>query len=110
MDQKKFPFIRLSGTPSEIGLQHGKLLKNRIIKTIDYYRRVFKFDQSKVLEQAAHFREQIAELSQDYMREIEGIAKGATVNPLWIYALNARTEILRNANIFMSECTALYFS
>lgn len=106
MDEK-LPLIELQGTPREIGLQHGRILKDRIQRTITYYHGIFKKPEEKIFDEAKRFKKVISEFSRAYSDEIEGIAEGAAVDPLWIYALNARSEILTQ---FVSECTAMYFS
>ncbi len=61
---------------------------------------------------AARFREAIGDLEPDALREIDGIAEGAGVDPLDVVALNARTEILAKADPFgerpfVSECSTV---
>lgn len=104
---EKFPYIALSGTPREIGLDHGRLLKDRIFKMIEFYQSVFERTEDEIFEVAKVFRRLIIDFNIDYATEIDAIAEGAEVDPLWIYALNARTEIL---TMFINECTAFYFS
>lgn len=105
--EEKLPRIELHGTPREIGLQHGSLLKDRIKKTITYYHGIFNKPEEEIFDAAMRFKQVISEFNKDYSEEIEGIAEGAGVNSLWIYALNARSEILTQ---FVTECTAVYFS
>ncbi|MBI4152603.1 peptidase C45 [Candidatus Woesearchaeota archaeon] len=101
-----FPLIELSGTPPEIGFAHGKLLQERIKKTIAFYKTIFKKEDKLILQQAAHFQKIITQTFPQYAEEIEAIAAGAELDPLWIYALNARTEIL---SFGTQECTVAYF-
>lgn len=101
-----FPLIELSGSPREIGLAHGKQLKERIKKTLAFYKTIFKKEDKLILEQAAHFQKIITKTFPQYAEEIEAIAQGAELDPLWIYALNARTEIL---SFGTQECTVAYF-
>ncbi|MBS3168969.1 peptidase C45 [Candidatus Woesearchaeota archaeon] len=101
-----FPLIELSGTPQEIGFAHGKLLKGRIKKTLAFYKTIFKKEDKIILQQAAHFQKVIIKTFPQYAEEIEAIAEGAELDPLWIYALNARTEIL---SFGTQECTVAYF-
>ena len=35
--KEKFPVVDVTGSPEEIGTQHGKLLKNRINRVIEFY-------------------------------------------------------------------------
>ena len=101
------PLIELSGTPKEIGLQHGKQLKNRIHKTITFYKKAFELPEEEILEKAKHFKDIIMKATPHLAEEIEAIAQGSGTNPLWIYALNSRTEILSHQ---VQECTTVYFS
>ncbi|UCG01948.1 MAG: hypothetical protein JSW11_20405 [Candidatus Heimdallarchaeota archaeon] len=103
---KKFPLIVLKGDPSKIGFEHGKILKERIGKTISWYKSIIPRKESEVLSLAAHFKSKISRFDPNYCNEIEALAEGAEVDPLWIYALNSRSEIM---NTFTNECTAVYF-
>jgi isopenicillin-N N-acyltransferase-like protein len=105
MIDKRFPLIEISGDARSRGLQHGHLLKDRIHQSLKFYRRVFGQTEPEIFRQASHFKEVIRDFSEEYAREIEAIAEAAEIDPLWIYALNARSEIL---TMFVSECTAMY--
>lgn len=102
----KFPIYDFEGTSYEIGFQHGSKLKDKIDQTIDFYRNVFRQPEDTILNAANHFRSIIKKQFPAYAVEIEAISEAAEVELLWIYALNARTEILTT---FIQECTALYF-
>jgi isopenicillin-N N-acyltransferase-like protein len=114
---EKFPVVDLTGSPEERGTQHGKLLKNRINQVIDYYTDVTKkldeegreSNKKYILNSARKFKKIIHEHNSDYSIEIEAIAEAADVDPLWIYAINSRSEILSNMENGSTECTALYF-
>ncbi|MFV2014104.1 MAG: C45 family autoproteolytic acyltransferase/hydrolase, partial [Candidatus Heimdallarchaeota archaeon] len=114
---EKFPVIELSGTPAEIGFQHGSKLKKRIEQTIEFYTDVTKTltlekrmeNEKIILDYANYFRDVIRDQNPQFAIEIEEIAKGAKVDPLWIYAINARSEIMSNMEKGVTECTALYF-
>ena len=106
----RFPIHCFSGTPKEIGFQHGSELKEKIHKTIDFYRRVFGLDEGVIFEKAEHFKDLITKFNSDYADEIEAIALGAEVDPLWIYAINSRTEIMScSKDIEENECTSAFF-
>jgi isopenicillin-N N-acyltransferase-like protein len=117
LDGEKFPIVELSGTYAEIGFQHGFKLRDRIKKAIKFYSDVTKTlnDREReenikvILEYAKHFREIIKEQNPNFAIEIEEIAKGAEVDPLWIYVINSRSEIMSNMEKGSTECTALYF-
>ena len=102
----KFPVIDLKGSPEEIGYQHGTKLRSRIEQNISFYESIFNLETSKVRRLADHYKNEIINFHPKYSTEIEAIAQGADVEPFWIYALNARTEII---NRLVDECTAVYF-
>ncbi len=103
---EKFPLIELEGDHRTIGFNHGKILTERILQTIDFYKKIFKGDEKTIFKAAKYYKSKISEFNNAYCEEIEAIAEGAEVNPLWIYALNSRTEIL---TMVLNECTAAYF-
>jgi isopenicillin-N N-acyltransferase-like protein len=101
-----FPKISIRGSPDEIGFVHGRQLSKRIRATIRFYTGMFRKAQDQIFEAASYYQARIEEFDGDYATEIEALARGAEVNPLWIYALNARTEILA---MDAGECTAVFF-
>jgi isopenicillin-N N-acyltransferase-like protein len=103
---KKLPLINVSGTNEEIGKQVGTLLKARILKTIDFYKTIFKRSQEEVFNYAEMFKREIHSFNDDYIIEIEAMSKACDIDPLWIFALNSRSEIL---NKFSNECTTSFF-
>lgn len=106
----EFTQISISGTAYERGIQHGEQLKQSIGKTIEFYRSIFEISEMDILQHAAYFQQLIRAFNAEYIDEINGIAEGADIDPLWIVALNARTEILSHKNAYTSnECTAVYF-
>lgn len=92
-----FPYIEVEGAPYERGTQYGEQARNRINKSIEIYFPAFKqrgLDWPKIKTLAQKFAKAIEEYDASFMREIEGIAKGAGLEPEHIVALNARTELL----------------
>lgn len=106
----QFPLITITGEPFERGKQHGRQLRAEIAKTIEFYRSIFILPEAEILQQAEYFQQIIAQFDHHYSKEIEGIAEGADVNPLWIVALNARTEILSRNGGASHECTSAFFA
>jgi len=103
--------ITLSGSPEEIGFQHGKSLAAQIHRNIEFYKPVFLNnlgDEARILKAAERLKEQIKGYNPDYITEIDHIALGAEVSePLWLYALNSRTELTLTKR--SKECTAIVF-
>lgn len=104
-DKQNFATVRLEGSYEEIGFQHGRILKQRIQRVIDFYGSVFNQKEEEVFKKSVYYKKKISDFNSDYCVEIEALAKGAEVHPNWIYALNSRTEIL---SLDANECTAIY--
>ncbi len=105
MDQY-FPVIKIQGTAEERGYQHGTLLKERVHKTLEFYRKQFLQPEDQILRIANQFRDSTKAFSEELYAEIEALARAAEIPPEWIYALNGRTELL---NLNPMECTSLFF-
>ncbi|SKA05999.1 isopenicillin-N N-acyltransferase like protein [Marinactinospora thermotolerans DSM 45154] len=109
-----YPHIRVSGGPAERGLQYGRLAAGRIAETIAMYRGIFAYyaglDWPRAQEVALRFEPAIAAVSEDYLREMRGIAEGAGVDYADILAVNVRTEImfsgLARRIVPVAECSA----
>ena len=102
------PLITLSGGPSERGEQHGSALKDRIHRMTEVYGTFFARSESDIFDIARHFKTVITDFNPDYGTEIEAVASAADVDPLWIYALNARSEFL--SFVPATECTVMHFA
>ena len=107
----RFQRITLSGSPEEIGLQHGRLLSEQIHRNIEFYKPIFLAnlgDEAQVFQSSERIKEHIKAFNPDYVTEIDHLALGADVSePLWLYALNARTELALTKQ--SDECTAMVF-
>ena len=97
--------IKLGGEPEEIGRGHGAALKEQIHKSIEIYGFLFGREERAVEETALRFRDSIKDFSPSLVREIDAMAAAADAPLFWLYALNARSEILA---YHAPECTALY--
>lgn len=92
-----FPIFSLSGTPYEIGLQHGQLCRKQIDYSIESYQRMFRenvnlsWDEAKQLSR--HFIDIIRAYNADYLEEMRGVAEGAGLEFEDILALNCRSEL-----------------
>src|SRR5262249_55541937 len=92
------PVLRLSGTPYEMGVTHGKVLQDRIAHNVNLYydrfQREIHLDKTAVHEVAARFTELAKKASPDYFAGLQGVAEGSGFDLLDIAAINARYEIL----------------
>ncbi|KAI1397302.1 AAT-domain-containing protein [Hypoxylon fuscum] len=112
--------IRCSGTPHEIGVTHGRLAREKIEGSINFYSQ-FLFESTKlgwqeILQEASAYVEPLKKIAPRYLAEINGIAEGAGFSFLDILALNVRSEInfglftdmSRDGDEFPSDgCTSL---
>lgn len=101
-----FPVIKISGSARERGRQHGSLLKERIRRTVAFYKKQFFLPEADILSIARQFCDNTRAFREDLHIEIEALSRAAEVDPLWIYAVNGRTELL---NLNPMECTSLAF-
>lgn len=92
-----FPFIEVSGTPRNAGLQYGRKAASRIHRSIDIYRRLFAekgvaWEQAR--EAAPRFTTRIEQACPRIAEEMRAIAQGADVPFEDIVIINARTDLL----------------
>jgi isopenicillin-N N-acyltransferase-like protein len=104
--EQYFPVIKIRGTAEERGKQHGTILKDRIHRTVEFYQQQFQLSEHEILGIADQFRKSTEAFREDISIEIDALARAAAIDPLWIYALNGRTELL---NLNPMECTTLVF-
>ena len=96
----QFPFVSVSGTPHERGLQYGRLAADRVrLSTSMYGKTLFDlgYDERARNELIAYFARQIGEFAPHYLDEMRGIAEGAGVTFDEIVMVNARTEVVAKA-------------
>ncbi|KAL2838042.1 acyl-coenzyme A:6-aminopenicillanic acid acyl-transferase-domain-containing protein [Aspergillus pseudoustus] len=101
--------VKCSGSPREIGKQHGGAASAQIARCIEFYTGMFQKTSSlawkDVLALAERFVDRIKTVWPEYFEEMEGIAEGSGHSILDIVALNVRTEIAFGC--FSDGCTAL---
>ena len=110
-----FPMVVIEGPARNRGIAYGSACRDRIQKTIDFYRFIFrvegKLDWGQALKAAAGFEAPISDFDMDMMEEIRGIAHGADVSVNEILAVNARSELLfllKSGSVLEKPCcTAL---
>jgi len=99
--QKELVF---SGSPFEIGSQHGEALRDEIRAVFDIYLDIWGIPKERISQRVEGFKDAIAKYFPNFVEEIKGIAAGAAFNEDFVYAINARTELLTNHYM---ECTAI---
>lgn len=96
--------IILSGSPTEIGRQHGTVLRELIHSTFGMYLGLWKIPVEHISQNVGGFRRAIQDYFPHLGEEIKGIAEGSGLPEDFIYAINARTELFRDVSLL--ECTA----
>ena len=94
----ELPFLRLEGSPYDVGLAHGVEAREFIGENVLLYLRRFaqegKIDRPEIRRRADGYRRVIEEQNPAYAEEVRGIAEGARQDVLDIVAVNVRYEIL----------------
>lgn len=92
------PRIVTHGSPYERGAQYGRAARERVLKSIAFYRDVFQhrvgLDWNSAVSLAKTYEPSIVAFAPDCLEEMRGIAGGAGVAPGEILALNARSELM----------------
>lgn len=94
----------VSGSYREIGLAHGESLREEIRSALEFYKQLFAKNEEQNRQQAESFAHIIRRYASHLATEIEGIADGAGLEPFWVYALNARSEMM---SLDIPECTVM---
>jgi len=107
-----FPYVILSGSPRECGVQYGKASKRQIRANVDYYLglwgRICGMTKKEALGKAASTADPIRRYDAGIYEEIEGIAEGSGCRLDEILALNTRYELLfSQVRVAPDGCTAL---
>src|ERR1700722_12197571 len=77
-----FPFIEVSGSPRNVGLQYGRKAAARIHRSIEIYRRLFAakgIDWTLARASAAAFAGRIEQVYPQIAEEMRALAEGADV-------------------------------
>lgn len=96
----QYPFISVSGTPYERGVQYGQQAAGRVRASIALYGQTLVnlgYSDHARQQLIDFFVRQIGDYAPHYIDEMKGIAKGAGVELADIVMINARTEVLAKA-------------
>ncbi|TCD61623.1 hypothetical protein EIP91_008147 [Steccherinum ochraceum] len=105
------PVVELSGTHYEIGVSHGRQLRDQIRKQLDIYKKMFLsvsgMEWPEVRDVAKAYHNTIHKKAYYLLDEMRGIADGMGdgTTVMDIVALNARSEIA--LGMWQDGCTAL---
>lgn len=104
----EFPLLDVKGTSRRRGEQIGSAFADRIARTVLIYQSYFARPDSEIFAVADRYRAGIAAFDGRLCDEIDGMAAGADMDPRWLYALNARSELL--SALSAAECTAVHYT
>lgn len=102
------PVVRVSGDARSRGLQHGEALRDTIVTCRSIYDATFKLTDDEVARRSAHFESVTRTWHPELSEEIDAIAEGSGQPAHWIWALNARSEIMSYVGAQESECTSVW--
>ena len=108
-ESTKVLFVKLTGNAQERGYVYGSSCKEKILKNISYYKELIKLPEPILNQQAFRFGNMVELYNPDLKTEMDAIAKGAGVEPVDIYILNSRTELLALSGVVYSECSTFFF-
>lgn len=104
----RMPVVAVTGDATSRGRQHGETLRAGIAECIAIYDATFKLTADEVERRAAHFERVTRAWHRDLATEIDAIADAAGQPRYWIWALNARSEIMSYTGAQESECTSVW--
>jgi isopenicillin-N N-acyltransferase-like protein len=101
--------VAATGTPHQIGHQHGLAARTHIARALVFYAKIFQekaaMDWKTVRSFALKYQPYLEKNCLEYVEEMQGVAEGAGVGYEDILAMNVRTEIAFGN--FSDGCTAL---
>jgi len=98
--------------PARRGEELGSRWRERVRATLAEYEALFAgraVSPAVVRETSEATRELVAGHAPEILAEIDGVARGAQIEPWQAMALNARTEILARAAVVTQECSTAVF-
>ncbi len=102
---RAIPVHDLAGEARDIGLAHGRLLRDEIRECIEIYRLVLGTGDAPLMREAERIATTVCDFSPQIADEIDAIAEGSGVDPRWVYVLNARSELVTSRG---DGCTAVF--
>jgi isopenicillin-N N-acyltransferase-like protein len=104
----RMPVIAVAGDATERGHQQGEMMRDSIAACVAIYDATFKLSDNEVAKRAAHFEAVTRAWHGELATEIDAIADAADQKRHWLWALNARSEIMSYVGAHESECTSVW--
>jgi len=115
MEAAGFRQVTIAGSATERGRSYGEQLANEILATVAVYQELLPLPAKEVLRRGRQARAYLLGTGDlrlaEFVAEIDAMCEAicrtsdSAFDAAWLYALNARTEIL---GLGVDECTALY--
>ena len=99
----QFPLIEVSGSPYEMGYQHGAQATDLVKKYLTWIEKLTRISRDILCRNAMVFLPSIETLSSDLVEEIKGLADGADISFEEAVLCQARAEASRKPD---GGCTA----
>ena len=99
----QFPLIEVSGSPYEMGYQHGAQATDLVKKYLTWIEKLTRISRDILCKNAMMFLPLIEALSSDLVEEIKGLANGADISFEEAVLCQARAEASRKPD---GGCTA----
>ncbi|MBW2305407.1 MAG: hypothetical protein JRG73_00620 [Deltaproteobacteria bacterium] len=101
------PIVAFKGDHGDIGLEHGRKLKERVKRNVSIYMDAFQevtsLDRDEVFARAEKVMAACESYSPELVEELQGIARGAGCHVFEILAINARLEIIYSGDVISSS-------
>lgn len=105
------PLISVSGSYHEMGAAYGQQTADLVEANVTDYLRRFRdsvgLTDQEVRSRGERYRAITSAYSADIAAMLDGLADGSGLAAEYIYALNARTEILYGTSSFEDACTSV---
>ena len=104
---EEFPLIEVSGTPYQLGYQHGSQAKGLVQKYLTWIEKLTGQSRDILVQRAITFLPLIKQLSNDLASEIQGLADGADISLEEAVLCQVRTEASQTED---GGCTTFAFT
>ena len=95
----------LNGSAKNRGHIHGEQMREEISEVLAYYRSRFLKDRKRLESHVDLLMQKVLSFRPHYKEEMDAIAAAASVEPFWIYCINARSELMSSP----IECSSVAF-
>ena len=89
----RFPLYQVSGSPREMGRQHGEQARLKIMGYLGYLCETLGMDEQLLTDRAARFRGEFTRHCPQLLEEIDGLAEGANISRDLALASQLRGEL-----------------